>query len=79
MPNPFVPIRVLVVDCNAPAAEILAILLGAHGFEAKAECGKEDALATARTFSRDAVLVDLGRDNYDTFELDAALRSIPEL
>lgn len=79
MALPSSPVRVLIVDCNVDAAEILGILLSAHGFETKVECGKAAALKTAQTFIPDAVLVDLGKDNLHTFELAAELRRMPEL
>jgi CheY-like chemotaxis protein len=73
------PSRVLVVDCNVDAAELLGILLRGHGFEVQVECDKAAALATAETFLPDSVIIDLGKDNMDTYELAAALRDIPTL
>ena len=79
MPDLYLQIRVLVVDCNRDAAEILGILLQAHGFSTQVECGKAEALKVAQTFRPDAVLIDLGYHTLETYELAAALRSNPDL
>lgn len=73
------PVRVLIADCNVDAAEILGILLGGHGFRVKIECDKVAVLRTAQYYCPHAVLIDLGQDSMDTFEVAVALRSLPEL
>lgn len=73
------PTRVLVVDCNVDAAEILGILLGAYGFESRVVCSKTAALEVVQSFRPHAVVIDLGQDTMDTFEMAAALRNIPQL
>jgi CheY-like chemotaxis protein len=78
MTNIKTSIRVLVVDCNVDAAEILGILLGAYGFETKVECGKAAALRAAELFRPHALLIDLGSNNMDTYEMAAAIRVNPK-
>ena len=72
-------IRVLVVDCNVDAAEILGVLLEAHGFETKVAYGKAAALGAAELFLPHAVLIDLGSKNMDTYEMAAAFRGNSQL
>lgn len=79
MPDVTPPIRVLVVDCNVDAAEILCILLEGHGFETKVECQKVAVLRAAESFLPHAVLIDLGNNNMDTYEVAAALRGSPQI
>ena len=73
------PNRVLVIDCNTDAAEILGILLRGHGYDVQVKCDKMAALATAKKFLPDCVVIDLGEDSMDTYELAAAMRKIPTL
>ena len=73
------PIRVLVVDYNVDAAEILGILLSGNGFVAKVECDKASVSRTAQSFLPRAVIIDLGSDSMDTYEVAIAIRMIPEL
>jgi CheY-like chemotaxis protein len=77
MTNTKTQIRVLDVDCNVDAAELIGILLETNGFEARVECDKVAALGTAELFLPHAVLIDLGSKNMDTYEMAAAFRRNP--
>ena len=52
-------VRVLVVDDNRDAVSILAALLQHEGYEVRVALDGENALATARDFRPDALLLDI--------------------
>jgi signal transduction histidine kinase/DNA-binding response OmpR family regulator len=72
-------LRVLVVDDNADAADMLADLLSALGHVAAVAFDGPHALETARTFRPDVVLLDLGLPVMDGFEVIERLRADPLL
>ncbi len=72
--------RVLVVDDDAPLAEMLGIVLGQEGFESKV-CPRGDlALAVFRDYRPDLVLLDLmlpGKDGIDVCKEIRAESGVP--
>ncbi|MCO5165618.1 MAG: response regulator [Planctomycetes bacterium] len=66
--------RVLVVDDNVDAADLLGEALRGLGFEVAVAHGADGALDLARPFAPDVALVDLGMPGIDGFELARRLR-----
>ncbi len=71
--------RVLIVDDNADAAELLAESLGTLGHAAYVANDGPTALAAAAVFKPDIALLDLGLPVMDGFELAQHLRKEPGL
>ena len=69
--------RVLVVDDLAASAETLMTLLEMEGFEVKVANEGAQALAIARVFQPDVVLLDIGLPGMNGFEVANRLRSDP--
>jgi signal transduction histidine kinase/DNA-binding response OmpR family regulator len=69
--------RVLVVDDNADAADMLVDLLDDLGYVAKASYDAASALAQAPAFDPDICLLDIGLPVMDGYELAARLRRDP--
>ena len=67
--------RVLVVDDNHDAAEMLAELLVECGHTVEQSHSGDEALATARRFQPELALLDLGLPDVDGYELAARLRA----
>ena len=72
-------LKVLVVDDNADAAQLLAISLRAIGFVTAIALDGPRAIEQARAFGPDVVLLDLGLPVMDGFEVALRLKSDPEL
>ena len=70
--------RILVVDDLAASAETLMTLLEMEGFEVKVAHEGQAALALAREFRPDVVLLDIGLPGMNGFEVAHGLRSQPE-
>jgi len=70
--------RVLVVDDLAASAETLMTLLEMEGFEVKVAHEGQAALALAREFRPDVVLLDIGLPGMNGFEVAHGLRGQPE-
>jgi PAS domain S-box-containing protein len=66
--------RVLIVDDNSDAAEMLADALAQIGYEAAVSHDGPSALARARDFRPDAALLDIGLPVMDGYELGERLR-----
>jgi CheY-like chemotaxis protein len=66
--------RVLVVDDNIDAAELLAVALADAGHEVRVAHDPLEALALAGDFSFDVALLDLGLPAMDGIELGERLR-----
>ncbi|HYU35621.1 MAG TPA: response regulator [Thermoanaerobaculia bacterium] len=66
--------RILVVDDNRDSAESLALLLELQGHEAQIAFEGPAALAIARTFNPDFVLLDIGLPGMDGYEVARRLR-----
>jgi two-component system CheB/CheR fusion protein len=71
--------RVLVVDDNADAATSLALLLRQRGHEVQLALDGPKALALAKDYCPDVVLLDLGLPGMDGFEVARLLRKRPAL
>jgi CheY-like chemotaxis protein len=71
-------LRVLVVDDNADAAQMLAALLEVQGHAVSVEYDARGALARARTEHPDVLLLDIGLPDMDGYELARRLRAQPE-
>ena len=69
--------RVLVVDDNQDAADMLAEALGAVGYSTHVAHDAPEALRIAATFAPNVVLLDIGLPVMDGYELAARLRSSP--
>lgn len=66
--------RVLVVDDNIEAAEILQMLLEMSGYEVRRVSSGEDGLIEADIFKPHAVISDIRMPGMDGLEMAAALR-----
>lgn len=69
------PARVLVVDDEEDAAQMLAELLSSQGHEARSAHDGPTALQAAREFRPHIVLLDLGLPNMDGYEVARRLRA----
>ena len=70
--------RVLVVDDNRDAAEMLQLLLEAAGHEVFIAYCADDALTTALRASPDILFLDIGLPDMDGYDLAQRLRTLPE-
>ncbi|VXB31518.1 ATP-binding protein [Massilia sp. 9I] len=70
-------LKVLVVDDNVDAAQVLAMVVGAQGHELRVEHGSHEALALAEDFAPDLCLLDIGLPEMDGYELARRLRQLP--
>ncbi|BDT61031.1 hypothetical protein MasN3_45250 [Massilia varians] len=78
---PFAPSaarRVLVVDDNVDAAQMLGMCLEAAGHAVMIEYGPQQALARARTGQPEVCILDIGLPGMDGNELARRLRAAPE-
>lgn len=73
------PSRILLVEDNADAAEMLSTLLGLHGHHARVVSNASDALDALRADGTDVVLTDLGLPGMSGYELAHAIRDDPSL
>jgi signal transduction histidine kinase/ActR/RegA family two-component response regulator len=71
-------LRVLVVDDNADAAQMLAALLEVQGHAVSVEYDARGALTRARDEHPDVLLLDIGLPDMDGYELARRLRAQPE-
>jgi CheY-like chemotaxis protein len=71
------PLRVLVVDDNSDAADMMAVMLGRWGHDARSAYEGLSALALASTFHPEVVLLDLGLPGMDGYEVAKGLRQQP--
>jgi two-component system CheB/CheR fusion protein len=68
--------RVLVVDDNVDAREALKFLLEDEGHDVRTAADGPDALAQAKTFLPDVVLLDIGLPGIDGYEVARRLRAL---
>ncbi|MFL5405003.1 MAG: response regulator [Myxococcales bacterium] len=73
------PHRVLIVDDDVDATEMLAEALKAAGHEVREEHDGTSALVAAAQFQPDVVLLDLGLPGMDGIEVARRMRSYPQL
>jgi signal transduction histidine kinase/CheY-like chemotaxis protein len=71
--------RILIVDDNVDAADSLGIMLSYSGHEVRVAYSGRAALATAREFRPDAMILDLGMPEMDGYTLARAVRADPAL
>lgn len=74
LPTASSSLRILVVDDNIDAAEMLAMLLEAKGHVVERAFNGRDGLAAASAFRPDAVLLDLGLPDMEGHEVGRQLR-----
>ncbi|MGJ7917126.1 ATP-binding protein [Massilia sp. LXY-6] len=72
------PLRILVVDDNADAAEMLAMYVGSLGHKVRVENSSARALLSARNVPPDVGLFDIGLPGMDGYELARRMRAQPE-
>jgi len=75
---PDTALRILVVDDNEDAAQMLAALLATKGYAADVAYSAADALVLAREMRPDVCLLDLGLPGMNGCELARRLRALPE-
>ena len=73
------PLRVLVVDDNQDAAQMLATVLEVQGHAVSVEYDGHGALQHARRERPDVMLLDIGLPDTDGYALARQLRALPEL
>ena len=71
-------LRILVVDDNVDAAQLLAMFLEGVGYDVAVEHDPLRALAVAARGSFDAFLLDIGLPGMDGIELARRLRLLPQ-
>ena len=71
--------RILVVDDNEDAAEMMATMLEMHGHEVRRAGSGPDALALVRDYVPDVALLDIGLPGMSGHELAEGLRALPAL
>jgi len=74
--EPVAPTRVLVVDDNRDAADVLTLLLDSMGHEARPAYGAREALAALARFSPEVVFLDLNMPDGDGLSLLPQLRAV---
>jgi PAS domain S-box-containing protein len=71
--------RVLVVDDNVDAANMIAMMLQLYGHQTETVYSAQGALETAVEYRPDFVVLDIGLPGMDGYEVARRLRQIPEL
>lgn len=71
-------LRLLIVDDNADAANMLEMFLSAAGYQVRAEYSAAKAVETAKNFSPQVCLLDIGLPDMDGHELAIQLRALPQ-
>jgi CheY-like chemotaxis protein len=67
--------RVLVVDDNRDAADVMAILLRGQGSDVKTAYGGQDAIHLASSFQPHVVLLDIGIPQVDGYQAARSIRA----
>lgn len=75
---PIQPLRIMVVDDNIDAANMLEMFLSASGHDVSVEYMAAKAIESARRLSPQVCLLDIGLPDMDGHELARQLRTIPE-
>jgi PAS domain S-box-containing protein len=78
-PDPFAPMRVLIVDDNRDAAESMAMLVEAIGNSAKTVHEGLSAAPVARRFNPQLVLLDIGLPGMNGYEVAKQFKSSDDL
>jgi CheY-like chemotaxis protein len=71
--------KILVVDDNPDAAELVSALLERQGHAVRSAYTPAEGIRIALEFQPDVAFLDIGLPTMDGFELAAALRAMPEL
>lgn len=71
------PRRILVVDDNVDAADLVAEILALQGHAVAVAHGGREALAQAEAFGPDVIFLDIGMPDMDGYEVAAAVRHAP--
>jgi CheY-like chemotaxis protein len=71
--------RLLLIDDNVDALDLMQMLLSALGFSVKTATNGKDGLAKAREFLPQVVFLDLGMPGMSGYDVAAELRKIPAL
>jgi PAS domain S-box-containing protein len=71
--------RVLLVDDNADAMEMMAFLLAEMGYEAHTTADAADIVELARAQRPDVIVLDIGLPNVDGYEVARMIKRHPEL
>lgn len=66
--------RVLVVDDNADAADLIGEFMTLQGYEVAVAHGGEEAVKVAKSFGPHLILLDLGMPKMDGYQVASALR-----
>jgi len=78
LPGVAAPLKILVVDDNVDAAEMLKLVLEAMGHDVKVAYGAHQALEQAMSYRPQVCLLDLGLPEIDGNEVARRLRARPE-
>lgn len=76
-PAPAVPLRIMVVDDNIDAAQMLSMRIAAEGYDVSTEHTPAAALRAAMVTPADVYLLDIGLPEIDGFALAQRLRANP--
>lgn len=79
MPHSFQPRRILVIDDNCDAADLLAEVLALHGHVTVAAHGGRDGLAEVLRFRPDLAFVDIGMPELDGYQVAAQIRRMRQI
>lgn len=71
--------RVLVVDDNLDAAELLGAFIDRAGHQSSVACCARDALAIAHDVRPEVALIDIGLPDMNGYDLVRSLRALPGL
>ncbi|CDG82682.1 response regulator [Janthinobacterium agaricidamnosum] len=71
------PQRILIVDDNRDAADIIVEFLVMYGHDAKSAYDGEDALRVAASFVPDVVFLDIGMPGINGYQVAASMRATP--
>lgn len=73
---PGTPPRILIVDDNQDAADLLSEIFAMHGYETSVAYGGADGLAAVERFSPDVVFLDIGMPDMDGCQVARHLRAM---
>jgi CheY-like chemotaxis protein len=73
------PLRILVVDDNADATELIAEFMALHGHQVATANGGAQAIATAEAFEPNLIFLDIGMPGVDGYQVAATLRHAARL
>ncbi len=71
--------KVLAIDDDIALTELLALLLGTHGFEVRAATSGEEGLRLVREWQPDVVLLDLMMPGMDGWEVCTRIRAFSQV